>query len=723
MNFLPRPNCRVAVSLGALALVLLVVDVDCVWAEFRAGAAVVDITPTTVPVLVNGGILSRSLSKVNVPLMARAVAWSDGTTNVVVVVVDSCMLPRPLLDKVKSTAAEQTGIAADHIMVSSTHTHTAPSCMGCLGTDADPTYVPFVQEKLVNVIAAAQEKMQPAEVGFGQTDASDFTALRRWIRRPDRVDDDPFGNPTVRANMHAAGNWEDVTGPSGPEDPTLSLLSFRSSTGRPIAVLANFSMHYFGDRDLSSDYYGRFCRAMEGEIHPDAKCVAIMSHGCSGDIWRRDYSLPPDQRNDKLTIDQYTQELVSAALNAYRHVEYQANPSVAMSERRMTINYRVPDKQRLAWAERIVEAMGDRRPKTREEVYAREQVILDARKETEIVVQAMRIGEFGIATTPCETYALTGLKIKAASPFEQTMVIELANGGDGYIPPPEQHLLGGYNTWPARSAGLDVMAEPRITEACIELLEKVAGRPRRAVTASRGPAAHAIANAGPFAWWRLDETAGPRAQDSSGHHRDAIYEPGIAFFLDGPLSEQFSAPDTTNRAAMFAGGRLRTRIDNLGQEYSISLWFWNGMPVEARGVTGWIVSRGPDHGLATYSEHLGIGGRDHHAGTLIWMRGDDPAGAVAGTTQIARWTWHHLLMVHDDDGLRVFLDGRPEMTVKSGSAKSPSCNDIFFGGRTDNRSNWEGRLDEIAIFDHAISVKQVFPSRTVREPSASQPKE
>ena len=31
-------------------------------------------------------------------------------------------------------------------------------------------------------------------------------------------------------------------------------------------------------------------------------------------------------------------------------------------------------------------------------------------------------------------------------------VIELANGGDGYIPPPEQHLLGGYNTWPARSA-------------------------------------------------------------------------------------------------------------------------------------------------------------------------------------------------------------------------------------------------------------------------------
>ncbi len=58
------------------------------------------------------------------------------------------------------------------------------------------------------------------------------------------------------------------------------------------------------------------------------------------------------------------------------------------------------------------------------------------------------------------------------------MVIELANGGDGYIPPPEQHLLGGYNTWAARSAGLEVEAEPKIAEAAIQLLESVTEKPR-----------------------------------------------------------------------------------------------------------------------------------------------------------------------------------------------------------------------------------------------------
>ena len=119
----------------------------------------------------------------------------------------------------------------------------------------------------------------------------------------------------------------------------------------------------------------------------------------------------------------------------------------------MQLDYRVPDAQRLEWAKRIVEGYGDRLPETQLEVYAREQLILHERQYTEIVVQAIRIGDIGITTTPNETYALTGLKFKLQSPLTKTMVIELANGGDGYIPPPEQHHLGGYNTWPARSSG------------------------------------------------------------------------------------------------------------------------------------------------------------------------------------------------------------------------------------------------------------------------------
>ena len=76
-------------------------------------------------------------------------------------------------------------------------------------------------------------------------------------------------------------------------------------------------------------------------------------------------------------------------------------------------------------------------------------------------------------------FAITGLTLKAYSPLQPTFNIELANGAEGYIPPPEQHKLGGYTTWPARTAGLEVQAEPRIVEALLQLLEKVAARPRR----------------------------------------------------------------------------------------------------------------------------------------------------------------------------------------------------------------------------------------------------
>ena len=86
------------------------------------------------------------------------------------------------------------------------------------------------------------------------------------------------------------------------------------------------------------------------------------------------------------------------------------------------------------------------------EVYAKEAIFLHDEAERELKLQAIRVGDLGIAAIPNEVYALTGLKIKARSPFPSTFSIEPANGAEGYIPPPEQHRLGGYTTWPARTA-------------------------------------------------------------------------------------------------------------------------------------------------------------------------------------------------------------------------------------------------------------------------------
>ncbi len=683
--------------------------------EFKAGAAIVDITPTKLPVLVNGGMYSKSANKVRTPLYARAIALDDGRRRLAIVVVDTCMMPRPLLDEAKALAAAKTDIRADRMLISATHTHSAPSTIACLGTDADPVYVPFLREKLAQAIAAAEANLEPARVGWAVENAAEYTALRRWVRRPDRIAKDPFGNNTLRAQMHSAKNWDDVTGESGPEDPDLSLIALQARDGRPIAVLANFSMHYFSDTPLSADYYGLFCGAVESHVAKGAESgrppfVAMMSHGCSGDIWRCDYTKPPKSRFNHSTIDAYAEGLSKIALKAYGSVKYREDASVAMAEARLHLRYRVPDQQLLEWARGIVDAMGDRLPKTTTEVYAREQIILHERQSAEVVVQALRIGDIAIATTSNETYALTGLKLKLQSPLPKTMVIELANGGDGYIPPPEQLALGGYNTWPARSAGLEVEAEPKITEAALQLLEEVADRPRRAFRQSRGPAAKVLLDTRPVAYWRLDAFSGPRAMDASGRDCDALYEPGVAFFLEGPRSKQFCAGDEVNRAAHFAGGRLQARIASLKDRYSVSLWFWNGMPVDGREIAGWMFSRGRNHGLGPHGDHVGLGGKAH-PGKLVFLHGNDANGAklLAGRTQVQRWTWAHVVMVRDGTTVRIHLNGnaQPEIAAQSPAGFPTPLEQLFFGGRCDGQSNWEGRLDEIAVFDRVLSPAEI----------------
>ncbi len=681
-------------------------------ADLQVGAAIVNISPNEFPVIVNGNMTASSGQKIKTPVNARAIVISDGTESIAMVVVDSCMIPTMLLDDAKHRAAKRSKLKPDHIMISATHTHTAPSSMGLLGSDVDLAYVPLLREGIVEAIVAAESNLQPARVGWGTAQAPEFTALRRWIRRPDRVDTDPFGNPTIRANMHAGRNPDDVTGESGPEDPQLSLIAFESHAGVPIAVLSNFSMHYFGDSPISADYFGLFANGLQDYIktkHPDAKnVVAAMSHGCSGDIWRRDYT--QTDHSAYSTIESYTEGLLKIATETFDTIEFENADSIAMAESRLHLPYRVPDQQRLEWGQRIVESMEGRMPKTITEVYAREQVLLHELQSTDVVVQAIRIGEIAIATTPNETYALSGLKLKRQSPLEKTMVIELANGADGYIPPPEQHPLGGYNTFAARSAGLETQAEPKIIAAGMRLLEEVSGKARRPHMQPQGPACTAMLEAAPLGYWRLDEMEAPVARDISGHQRDGIYEPGVVFFLAGPHSSAFTNDMDPNRSAHFAGGRMRSRISGLKDGYSVSMWFWNGMPVEARETAGWLFSRDHAHSITSAGEHLGVAGVGDHQGRLMFQQGtgNEP---VFGTTPIERWTWNHLVLVREGSKVRVYLNGNEEAELQSDSLANLAggVDSIFFGGRSDNDSNWEGRLDEIAIFDRALTADEMKP--------------
>jgi hypothetical protein len=92
----------------------------------------------------------------------------------------------------------------------------------------------------------------------------------------------------------------------------------------------------------------------------------------------------------------------------------------------------------------------------------------------ELKLQAMRIGDLAICAIPCEVFVEIGLDLKKQSPFKHTFTVSLANGYNGYLPTPEHHALGGYETWRARSSYLEVDASTKITQTLVQLLRDLA---------------------------------------------------------------------------------------------------------------------------------------------------------------------------------------------------------------------------------------------------------
>jgi hypothetical protein len=227
-------QCLLAVLVGGLGMVSAGSA-----GVLRAGAAAVDVTPVKWPVVVNGGFLRAQANAASDPLHARCLVLDDGSTAIALCVVDTCVLPHELVNETRAKITAATGIAGDHVMISATHTHSAPSLMAVLGAEADPTYPPFLVDKLVESVARAKANLAPARYGFAVVKDYEHTHCRQWVFRPDRMLTDPFGVQNVRCNMHPGYQNTSTIAPSGPVDPDLSILSLQTADGQPLAVFGN----------------------------------------------------------------------------------------------------------------------------------------------------------------------------------------------------------------------------------------------------------------------------------------------------------------------------------------------------------------------------------------------------------------------------------------------------------------------------------------------------
>jgi neutral ceramidase len=443
--------------------------------QFRAGAFAADISPLEFPVIVNGGMTERTADKITDRLHARCLVLDDGTNQVALAVIDNCMVPRHLLDEAKEMASRATGIPTSRMLLSATHTHTAPSVHPCLGSDADAAYSRFLPAQIAKGIAAAHERLQPARIGwaFGRDEKN--VACRHWLVKPGVAPTNPFGGTKDDVvMMHPGHNNPSAIMATGRPDPEIPVISLQTPDGQPLAIYSAYSLHYVGQtQPVSADYFALYCDLMTEHVGADKNpaFMAALANATSGDMWLMDYT-EPERRN--YTMQGVAEEVSAAAFEAYRQIEYFDWVPLVMEESLLEVGVRIPSAEEIAQAQEFMKSFEGRKPKTVPEVYARETVLLSQMPPTrELKLQALRIGDLAIGAIPNETYASTGLWLKKQSPVRKTFVVELANGCEGYIPPPELHPLGGYTCWRARTACLEPEAERKIRSGVLALLKMV----------------------------------------------------------------------------------------------------------------------------------------------------------------------------------------------------------------------------------------------------------
>lgn len=472
----------------AIALLLIGVLVSTASAQparvFRAGAATSNVTPP-LGYPIEGVIAQGPPAKhVHDELLARCLVLDDGGTRIAFAIVDTTMIARSVVERARQLVPAAAGLAPSRILIAATHTHSSPRAVPVSGGAHETEYREFLARRIADGIARAANNLATARIGWGAGSKPEYLFNRRWLLKPDARVPNPYGEMTDRVQMNPPPGSPNLAGPAGPVDPQIFVLSVQHADGRPLALLANYGLHYVGGTGpaaISADYFGAFAdriQALLGADRQEPAFVGIMSNGTSGDVNAIDFSQPARLATlaPYVRIREVADGVAAEVHRVYRGIRHEAWVSLAMEETDLPLGVRRPTPERLAWAQKVWAGVADpSRPANRREVYARETLEVAKYPATlPMKLQAIRIGSLGIASAPCEVFAATGLQIKERSPLRETFTIELANGHGGYLPTLRDHELGGYETWLARSSYLEVDASEKIRDELLRLLAKVA---------------------------------------------------------------------------------------------------------------------------------------------------------------------------------------------------------------------------------------------------------
>jgi hypothetical protein len=283
---------------------------------WKAGAAKIKITPER-PMWMSGyGNRTKPAEGTLAELWAKALALEDARGNrAVLVTLDLVGIDRGTSARVCQALQQRYGLRRDRVALNVSHTHCGP----VIGENLKPTwfldaagwelvnqYTTELEQKIVNVVGQALERLAPASLSYGNG-MTDFAVNRRANKQADA------------ARLRELGQLK------GPNDFDVPVLAVRNLQGELQAVAFGYACHAttLSNYQWNGDYPG-FTQAQLEREHPGV--VALFWAGCGAD----QNALP----RDTIERSQAYGARLAAAVNAMLSKELKPLPGRLVSEYR-----------------------------------------------------------------------------------------------------------------------------------------------------------------------------------------------------------------------------------------------------------------------------------------------------------------------------------------------------------------------------------------------------
>lgn len=208
-------------------------------------------------------------------------------------------------------------------------------------------------------------------------------------------------------------------------------------------------------------------------------------------------------------------------------------------------------------------------------------------------------------------------------------------------------------------------------------------------------------------WWKLDETSGTSAADSSGTGNTGTTHASPAWTTAGQFNGALTFNGTTQYVSVPDVASLQ-----LSGSWTVSTWV-NPSALPASGLYYGVLSKTNASSNMNYVLTVDNASGLFGAGAPKWVvefnQSSGPVWYAADQTSISTGTWYHLAGVWDSSthNLYLYLNGILVATQNTGAnvPDSGSGNNLTIGSR--GATHTAGTLDDTRIYNRALTASEV----------------